>query len=133
MRPGVRAVLLVSLLLAATLAVAPLGVGVGPGWAQSAPVPFGQYFRVEWEVAGGRDGRPELSGYVYSSHGLAASNMRLQVETLDAAGQTVARTVGYVDTLVPPFGRTYFTVRLPAAGASYRVTVTSFFLHSGIM
>ena len=65
-------------------------------------------------------------------YGLAASDVRLLVETLDASGQTIAKTVGYVDSLVPPFGRTYFTVRLPAPGASYRVTVTSFFLHNGI-
>ncbi len=101
--------------------------------AQAPPVPHAQHFRVEWQVAPRRDGRPELSGYVNSSHGLAASDMRLLVETLDGSGQVVARTLGYVDSLVPPFGRTYFTVRLPTAGASYRVTVTSFFLHSGIM
>ncbi|MBI2529287.1 MAG: hypothetical protein HYV93_25285 [Candidatus Rokubacteria bacterium] len=107
--------------------------GAGLARAQSPPVPFGQYFRVEWQVAAGRGGRPELDGYVYSDYGLAASNMRLLVETLDASGQSVASTVGYVDSLVPPFGRTYFTVRLPAPGASYRVTVTSFFLHNGVM
>ena len=106
--------------------------GAGVASAQVPAVPFGQNFRVEWEVAAGRDGRPLLDGYVYSNYGLAASDVRLLVETLDASGQTVAKTVGYVDSLVPPFGRTYFTVRLPAPGASYRVTVTSFFLHNGI-
>jgi len=106
--------------------------GAGVASAQVPAVPFGQNFRVEWEVAARRDGRPLLDGYVYSSYGLAASDVRLLVETLDASGQTVAKTVGYVDSLVPPFGRTYFTVRLPAPGASYRVTVTSFFLHNGI-
>ena len=106
--------------------------GAGAASAQVPAGPFGQNFRVEREVAAGRDGRPLLDGYVYSSYGLAASDVRLLVETLDASGQTVAKTVGYVDSLVPPFGRTYFTVRLPAPGASYRVTVTSFFLHNGI-
>jgi len=106
--------------------------GAGAAWAQSPAVPFGQYFRAQWEVAAGRDGRPVLSGYVYSAYGLPALDMRLLVETLDASGRTTTTTVGYVDSLVPPFGRTYFEVPLRAAGASYRVSVTSFFLHNGI-
>lgn len=106
--------------------------GASLAWAQAPPVPSGQHFRVEWQVAAGRDGRPVLDGYVYNAHGLAATGMRLLIETLDASGRPVASLVGYVDTLVPPFGRTYFSVRLPAPGAGYRVSVTSFFLHGGI-
>ncbi len=82
----------------ALLLMLALLAGAGVASAQVPAVPFGQHFRVEWQVSAGRDGRPVLDGYVHSDYGLPASDMRLLVETLDASGQTIAKTVGYVIT-----------------------------------
>ncbi|MEK7371489.1 MAG: hypothetical protein AAB265_08545 [candidate division NC10 bacterium] len=43
-----------------------------------------------------------------------------------ASGQTIAKTVGYVDSLVPLKGRAYFEVPVDRPGASYRVSVPYF-------
>ena len=72
-----------------------------------------------------RSGRPTITGYVHNSYGHWAGNVRLEVEALDASGQVIGRTQGYVDGDVPAFGRGYFEVRLPQAAASYRVMVVS--------
>ena len=100
--------------------------GAGAGWAQNFGAPLDQYFRLEWEVAKGRQGRPALAGYIYNQHGVAAANVRLLIEELDSSGRAAARTIGYVNSDVPVFGRAFFEIPVPAAGATYRVTVYSF-------
>ncbi|MBI2553082.1 MAG: hypothetical protein HYV92_01330 [Candidatus Rokubacteria bacterium] len=64
-----------------------------------------------------------MSGYLYNDYGLPAVRVQLLVEVLDASGRTVAEAVAYVDREVPPFGRAYFEVAVPRAGAGYRVRV----------
>ena len=49
-----------------------------------------------------------------------------QADTLDESGQVTGRAYGYVFGIVPVFNRTPFNVPLQTAGASYRLTVTSF-------
>jgi len=84
-----------------------------------------QFFTLEW-AAGQSRGRPVISGYVTNHYGFGARNVRLQVEALDADGKVVDTTIGYVPSDVPPLeGRAYFEVRLPQAGAAYRVRVLS--------
>ena len=102
------------------------------GWAGHAqaqgitPQNSAQYFRIEATPSADRSGRPVVSGYVYlNSTGLGAARVRLLVESLDAAGQPIAREIAYVDSDVPFDGRTYFWVRPKKPGASYRVTVHS--------
>jgi hypothetical protein len=84
-----------------------------------------RHFRIE--ATGGTDhrGRPVVSGFVYNDYGLPASHVMLNVEVLDASGQVLSTTIAYEDTVVPNFGRAYFEHRVPAPGASYRVTVRS--------
>lgn len=94
-------------------------VGTGAGWAQDVA----RHFRLEWEVAKARRGQAVLSGYLYNDYGLPAVRVQLLVEVLDASGRTVAEAVAYVDREVPPFGRAYFEVAVPMAGAGYRVRV----------
>jgi hypothetical protein len=114
----------VGLMLGAVLMPAALAGGAGASTSLVAP---GQrhYFRTE--VTGGTDrrGRPVVSGFVYNDHGLPAYHVQLDVEVLDAGGQVLSRTLSYEDTMVPNFGRAYFEQRVPALGASYRVTVRS--------
>ena len=99
------------------------------GWAGASTslVAPGQqhYFRTEATGGTDRRGRPVVSGFVYNSHGLPAHHVQLDVEVLDASGQVLSRTLCYEDTMVPNFGRAYFEQRVPALGASYRVTVHS--------
>ena len=83
-----------------------------------------QFFTLEWSP-GQTHGRPVISGYVANRYGLAARNMRLLIEALDADDKVVDTTIGYVPFDVLPGSRSYFEVRLPRAAAGYRVRVLS--------
>jgi hypothetical protein len=114
----------IGLMVAAGLAPGPLGI---PGHAAAVSVPSGidARVRLDWEAGTRRGGRPVIQGYVYNDHGRPAADVQLLVETLDASGAVVARTIGFVVGVVQFNGRAYFEVPLKVAGASYRVTVTS--------
>lgn len=113
-----------SKILAAALGAVILGTSVG--WAQNFGAPLDRFFRLEWEAEQARSGQRVVTGYLYNDHGLWADNVRLLVEVLDPAGRVVAKTIGYVNGWVPPKGRAYFEVLVPAGGVAYRVTVQSF-------
>jgi hypothetical protein len=102
------------------------GSGASLALAVSSPSGIDGRLRFDWEPAKGRAGRPMISGYLYNDYGVAAMNVRLLVETLDASGQVVTRTLGFVQGIVPGFNRTYFNVPLDKEGVSYRIAVTSF-------
>jgi len=102
-----------------------LGV-VGPASAVMSPSGIDPRLRLDWEVTQTRNGRPVITGYIYNDYMRAAINVRLLVEALDASGQVIDRAYGFVPGVVPVFNRNYFDVRLKTAGASYRITVTSF-------
>lgn len=104
-------------------AIVLLGACAGPVQNFSR-APLDAHLGVEWEVGPTRDGRATLSGYVNSSRGLLAQNVRLQVETLDAGGEIVAKTLVYINSQVPVFGRAYFSAAVPP-GATYRFTLHS--------
>lgn len=114
----------IGLVVAAALAPGPLGF---PGRAAAVSVPseFDARIRLDWEAGTRRGGKPVIQGYVYNDHGRPAADVQLLVETLDASGAVVARTIGFVLGVVQFNSRAYFEVPLRAAGASYRVTVTS--------
>jgi hypothetical protein len=117
-----RGVALVTLLLGSAF-----GIVGGPVEAQVSGRPTDQDLRLEWTAAEDRRGRPIVSGYVYNQRaGSYASSMRLQVEALDASGQAVGSTTGFVFGDVPPSGRSYFEIKAPARAASYRVTIQTF-------
>jgi hypothetical protein len=113
------------LVMAAVLASGPIG-GPAPAAAVSVPSGIDPRLRLDWEAGTRRGGRPVIQGYVYNDYGRPAADVRLLVETLDAAGGVVARSIGFVRGVVNFNDRVYFEVPLKAAGASYRVTVTSF-------
>ena len=99
----------------------------GPAQAQGiTPSNAARYFRIDSQTSADRNGRSVVSGYVYlNSSGLGGARVRLLVESLDAAGQPIAREIVYVDSDVPFDGRTYFWARPKTPGASYRVTIHS--------
>jgi len=109
--------------MAALVALA-MGLTVSTSWAQG----FGssepdRFFRVEAEGGQSRRGHPVVRGYVYNNNGQAAGRVQLAVESLDAAGQVINRSILPLDGIVPAFNRLYYDIRVPTAGASYRVSV----------
>jgi hypothetical protein len=101
-----------------------MGLAVSAGWAQG----FGsatpeRYFRVEAEGGQGRGGRPVVRGYIYNDNFQAAGRVQVAVESLDAAGQVINRSILPLDGIVPAFNRLYFDIPVPTAGATYRVSV----------
>jgi len=115
-------------LLLATMAVLALAAGSSarPAAALSAASSVDARIRLDWEVGATRGGRPVIQGYVYNDYGRPASDVQLLVETLDAAGAVIGRTVGFVRGVVQLNDRTYFEVPIRVTGASYRVSVTGF-------
>ncbi len=85
--------------------------------------PAGPGFRAETEPdLLGRRG-PALVGWLYNDRGISVGNVRLRVDVLDGAGETVASGEAYVYGNVPGHGRGYFFVPVPRYGDRYRVTV----------
>ena len=119
-------------LVLATAMILTLSLTLGPivmpalAAAVSAPSGIDPRIRLDWEAGTRRGGKPAIQGYVYNDYGRPASDVHLLVETLDASGAVIARTIGFVQGTVQFNDRIYFEVPLKATGASYRVTVTSF-------
>ena len=100
-----------------------LGTGLG-----IAPAPAAerwtteQFFRVESAEPVVQGNRTVVSGYVYNLH-YSNGKVRLETDTLDAGGKVIGTTTGYVDSVVPLRGRTYFSYPLRTVGASYKTYV----------
>lgn len=118
-------VLATAVILTFGLTLGPL-VMPAPAAAVSTPSGIDPRIRLDWEPGTGRGGKPVIQGYVYNDYGRPASDVHLLVETLDASGAVIARTIGFVQGTIQFNDRIYFEVPLKATGASYRVTVTSF-------
>jgi hypothetical protein len=116
----------VKCLVLATMTVLALAAGsqVRPAAALSAASSVDARIRLDWEVGTTRGGRPVIQGYVYNDYGRPASDVQLLVETLDASGAVIGRTVGFVRGVVQLNDRAYFEVPIKVTGASYRVSVT---------
>ena len=117
MRPSAAFALAV---IFATLVLPPRSVP--PVGAQSA---HASYLRIDYTVEPGKGGRMKISGYIYNSWDKWATDVRLLVEALDAAGQATGSTSVSVYGKVPPGNRSYFDGALTATGDSYRVSVQS--------
>lgn len=114
-------------LLVSGLLIVAASLGPGVGWAQNFGAAAREpYIRLEWQLGAGRRGAPLVTGFVYNNYGESLGNVRLFIEEVDATGNTVSRTIGYVDGPVPPKGRLYFETSVPRAGATYRVTILYF-------
>ncbi|MFQ5520082.1 MAG: hypothetical protein ACE5FK_01680 [Candidatus Methylomirabilia bacterium] len=92
--------------------------------AQSFGTGLDEYFRLEWKVEDGKRG-PVITGQIYNEHGMWATDVQLLVEQLNTSGDVIEKSIGYVDSWVPPGDRAYFWIPVPSV-ATYRVTVHSF-------
>jgi len=111
-----------ALLTTASIAALPRPAQAQAVTAETAP----RFFRLEYAPGTDRRGRPVVSGYAYlNATGQGAARVRLLVETLDPAGQPVAREIAYVDEDIVLGARNYFEVHPKTPGASYRVSVYS--------
>jgi hypothetical protein len=67
-----------------------------------------------------------VEGYVYNALPWRITNVRLQVDSIDANGTLVASAAGWVQGDVPAGGRGYFYVPVSAHAATYRPKVQRF-------
>ena len=67
-----------------------------------------------------------VEGYVYNTLPWRITNVRLQVESLDANGTPIASASGWVVGDVPAGGRGYFYVPVSAPAATYRARVEAY-------
>jgi hypothetical protein len=98
-----------------------------PAHAQSVTAATApRYFRVESQPGTDRQGRPTVWGYVYlHTKGQGSARVQILIESLDAAGQPIAREIAHVDDEVPLYNRAYFEIRPQTPAPAYRVTVYS--------
>ena len=82
-----------------------------------------RFFALEW-TGGERRGKPNVNGYVVNNYRVGASNVRLRIDALDAAGKPVATSDAWVPD-VPAGGRVYFEAPVRQRAPRYRVTITS--------
>ena len=104
-----------------------LGMTTTLAWPQSfTSSAVDANFRVEWETASARSGRPIVRGYLYNVHTRRADNVRVKVEQLDSASRPLATRFAFVIGGISPGGRGYFEVAVPVPDATYRVSIDSF-------
>ena len=113
---GYRGALGLTLAMALSIALGGTPAPAAERWATE------QFFRVEALEPVVRGNRTVVSGYVYNLH-YSNGKVRLETDTLDASGQVIGTTTGYVDSVVPLRGRTYFAYPVRTVGASYRTVV----------
>jgi len=82
-----------------------------------------RFFALEWG-GGERRGRPNVNGYIVNNYRVGASNVRLRIDSLDAAGKPISSTEAYVPD-VPAGGRVYFEAPIKERAPRYRVTISS--------
>ena len=116
-------------LRAALIVVALAGCGLAmqypaPSGSMSTLIPgWERYFRLQWTAEPEGDGSRRVDGYVTSTYGDYAADLRLLVQGRDASDAIVAQRIVPVLTGVGGFGRAYFDVRHMPAADHYQVFV----------
>jgi hypothetical protein len=91
----------------------------------------GTDFRIEVDKPQPGARGPGIGGFVYNDTGGRVIDVRLRVEVLDAGGNLVAESFGWVYGSVGARDRAWFWVPLKSRGQEYRVSVYSFDRMSG--
>ncbi|MFQ5830588.1 MAG: hypothetical protein ACE5JD_15760 [Candidatus Methylomirabilia bacterium] len=97
-------------------------------WAQLGLTRREGFFTITWNVDRSTPGQIAIIGEVHNGHELTASDVRLRVTGADARGRVVSQSVGSVDDDIPPYGQSFFEIRLTPVGieASFHVSVAGF-------
>ena len=82
-----------------------------------------RFFALEW-TGGERRGKPNVNGYVVNNYRVRAGNVRLRIDSLDAAGAPIATTEAWIPD-VPAGARVYFEAPVKQRAPRYRVTIIS--------
>jgi hypothetical protein len=93
--------------------------------AQERGWPANDWFHVSWHPEPGQV-RHRIEGRVSNSSRVRVTDVRLQVEGLDAGGQPVGRTFAWAIGDITPGGETSFVFDGMNGAATYRIAVDSF-------
>jgi hypothetical protein len=107
------------------LATIVMTIGTATAAAQTALAGDESPFRFEFEQSEGPRGLA-VEGYVYNALPWRITNVRLQVDSIDASGTLVASASGWVLGDVAAGGRGYFYVPVSAQTPTYRPSVQTF-------
>jgi hypothetical protein len=111
------------LVVLATIAMT-IGTATAAG-AQTALASDESPFRFQFEQREGPRGLA-VEGYIYNALPWRITNVRLQVDSIDASGTLVAFASGWVLGDVAAGGRGYFYVPVSAPAPTYRPSVQTF-------
>jgi hypothetical protein len=115
---------MIRMLLVFAMMATTIGTAAAPS-AQTAIAGDPSPFRFQYEETQTHRGLG-VEGYVYNALPWRISNVRLQVDSLDANGSLIASASGWVVGDVAAGGRGYFYVPISAQAATYRATVQRF-------
>jgi hypothetical protein len=107
---------------AIALSVASAAAAQGGGTSQD------RWFRIQWQPYALGRATPSIEGWVYNDHRYRVGGVQLRIQGLDAAGQPVGETTGWVYGNIPSGGRTYFVIPVPRGATTYQITVSRFHL-----
>jgi hypothetical protein len=97
-----------------------------PAAAQTSGSTQDRNFRIDWQPYALGRAAPSLEGYVYNGDRYRVGGVRLKIEALDASGNAIGETYGWVYGNIPSGGRSYFVVTAPRGAASYRLSIVSY-------
>jgi len=118
------------------LAMKALGFGLAlmvvatTSWSQEQRAPATDAFRVSWEQEADPVTR-RIEGRVHNDSRFRVTDVRLQVEGLDAGSRSVGRTYAWaLGDIAPGEDTSFFTEAVPGA-VTYQITVISYDVVSG--
>jgi hypothetical protein len=99
-------------------------------WGQDQQLPAGDSFRVSWE----RETNPvarRIEGRVQNNSPFRVTDVRLEVQGLDAGSRPVGRTFAWALGEIAPGGDTSFVTEAVPGAVTYQITVVSYDVVSG--
>jgi len=108
---------------ALTLALGLVLLATG-AWAQTGEQPAQPWFRVSWAPTDGVVST--IKGSVFNESPYRVTDVRLEVEGLDADRHAVGRVLVWAFGDIAPAGETFFTAEPVSGAVTYRITVVSY-------
>jgi len=95
-----------------------------PGNVQPLIIGWPQYFEILWVVTR-QDQGAFIEGYITNTWGFAVREVRVLVNGYDASGTQTGQVIAWGPNAIQPGERVYFDVTVPAAAATYDVSIFS--------